>query len=129
MPSADLIIALGKDGVMTEQGSFTDLSHSGGYVEELLRNHADLSTHSESSPSVAAVESELAGKKAPGSAKAVAKPEDKRRQLGDITVYRYYFGSIGTVFLVVLILLELLAAFFSTYPSECNLSPPLETRC
>jgi len=119
MPSADLIVALGKDGTVTEQGSFVHLSRSGGYVEELLRSHAESSNDSESPASAISTKEELPQKRSTMPAKVpAAKPEDKRRQLGDFTVYRYYFGSIGTPLLAVLILLELLAAFFSTYPSQ-----------
>jgi hypothetical protein len=51
-------------------------------------------------------------------AKQVEIKEDKRRQLGDSTVYKYYFGSIGKVFLVILLGIEIVWAFLQSFPSK-----------
>lgn len=53
-------------------------------------------------------------------AKQVEVKDDKRRQTGDSTVYKYYFGSIGTVFIVTLFVLELIWAFLQSFPSKLN---------
>ncbi|KAK1256135.1 hypothetical protein MKX07_008394 [Trichoderma sp. CBMAI-0711] len=50
-------------------------------------------------------------------AKQVEIKEDKRRQLGDSTVYKYYFGSIGKVFLVILLGIEIVWAFLQSFPT------------
>lgn len=48
---------------------------------------------------------------------------DERRQLGDRTVYRYYFGSIGYAFLGTLIILEIVWAFLESFPSSLKSYP------
>lgn len=50
-------------------------------------------------------------------AKQIDTKDDKRRQVGDSTVYRYYFGSIGKVFLLTLLALEVGWAFLESFPS------------
>lgn len=51
-------------------------------------------------------------------AKQVEVKDDKRRQTGDSTVYKYYFGSIGTVSIVTLLVLEVVWAFLQSFPSR-----------
>lgn len=51
-------------------------------------------------------------------AKQVESKEDKRRQLGDSTVYKYYFGSIGKFLIITLVALELVWAFLQSFPSK-----------
>ncbi|KAI8158372.1 ABC transporter atnG [Colletotrichum sp. SAR 10_86] len=50
-------------------------------------------------------------------AKTSAETEDKRRQLGDWSVYNYYFGSVGAILVAVMLLLQMSWAFFSTFPT------------
>jgi ATP-binding cassette subfamily C (CFTR/MRP) protein 1 len=53
-------------------------------------------------------------------AKQVEVKDDKRRQTGDSTVYKYYFGSIGTIFIVTLFVLEVVWAFLQSFPSKLS---------
>jgi hypothetical protein len=62
-------------------------------------------------------------------AKEVIEQEDRRRQLGDATVYKYYFSSVGTVLVVLMIVFELLWTFFSTFPSTCSRCPSAGFEC
>jgi len=117
LSSADVIVALGKDKTIVELGSFADLHRAGGYVQELLESHAKAASHADTTPSPDRKEPETV-KQSKVVAKTAEEAEDKRRQLGDLAVYSYYFGSIGAGFLIALIFFELLWAFFSTFPSE-----------
>ncbi|TIC95348.1 ABC transporter C family member 8 [Colletotrichum higginsianum] len=63
--------------------------------------------------------------------KAVEEQDDKRRQLGDWSVYGYYFGSVGTVLVAIMLFLQVTWAFFSTFPTiwlkfwtDANLEAP-----
>lgn len=49
--------------------------------------------------------------------------QDKRRQLGDATVYKYYFGSIGVPFALTLLVLEVVWAFLQSFPCESENRP------
>ncbi|KAJ3942687.1 uncharacterized protein N0V96_006906 [Colletotrichum fioriniae] len=51
------------------------------------------------------------------STKVLKDQEDKRRQLGDWSVYGYYFGSVGAFLVAILMVLEVTWAFFSTFPT------------
>lgn len=56
--------------------------------------------------------------KAEYKAKQVEIKDDKRRQLGDSTVYKYYFSSIGAVSIIVMFALEIVWAFLQSFPSK-----------
>lgn len=56
-------------------------------------------------------------------AKQVEVKDDKRRQTGDSTVYKYYFGSIGTVFIATLLVLEIVWGFLQSFPSKLSYQP------
>ncbi|PON29457.1 hypothetical protein TGAM01_v201706 [Trichoderma gamsii] len=117
LTSADHIIALGREGKIVEQGSFETLSTAGGYVQSLKENKSisvtdagqdEISSESAAEPSVPKVEYK---------AKQIEAKDDKRRQTGDSTVYKYYFGSIGTLFIVTLLGLEIIWAFLQSFPT------------
>jgi ATP-binding cassette, subfamily C (CFTR/MRP), member 1 len=115
LSSADLIIALGKEGKVVETGEFKELSNSKGYVGSLIaarqaKEKGEVSTD-ELAEEIPEASSEVK------TAKKAEEPEDKRRQLGDWTVYKYYFSSVGVAFTTFLILFELIYSFFNTFPS------------
>lgn len=114
LSSADHIICLNKDGKISEQGTFSDLKDTGGYVHSLLRDgvHRD-----EVSTLATGNIKEQASKKAQAPPKQQANEEDMRRQRGDSTVYRYYFSSTGGLFMIVLLVLEIIWAFLESFPS------------
>ncbi|TKW50552.1 Canalicular multispecific organic anion transporter 1 [Colletotrichum tanaceti] len=55
-------------------------------------------------------------------AKAIEELEDKRRQLGDWSVYGYYFGSVGIVLVAIMLFLQVTWAFFSTFLTKSGIN-------
>ncbi|KAM0261709.1 hypothetical protein ACHAQJ_002161 [Trichoderma viride] len=118
LASADLIIALGRDGKITEQGSPRQLLAANGYAQSLMTKKsivANSSVHQDEGISESKANVTLP--KAEYKAKQVQVKDDKRRQLGDSTVYNYYFGSIGSIFIVTLFALEIVWAFLQSFPT------------
>lgn len=116
MSQADLLITLTESGVIGETGSYSQLSKSGGYVQKLLKNRSQgliLSSDADITP-----ERPIQSERPQYKEKPKAVTDDNRRQLGDSTVYRYYFGSIGAVFAGALMALEIIWAFFQSFPSK-----------
>lgn len=121
LASADYIIALGREGKITEQGSFERLSVADGYVQALMASRSIVaSTDASQDERISEIADEASVPKVEYKAKQVEVKDDKRRQTGDSTVYKYYFGSIGTVFIVTLFVLELIWAFLQSFPSKLN---------
>ncbi|RFU74209.1 hypothetical protein TARUN_8040 [Trichoderma arundinaceum] len=118
LASADLIIALGRDGKITEQGSLGQLLATDGYVQTLMANKTTVSnTEIHQDEGISESKAGITSPKVEYKAKEVEIKEDKRRQRGDSTVYKYYFGSIGTVFIIVLFALEIVWAFLQSFPT------------
>ncbi|KAF5699076.1 major facilitator family transporter-associated [Fusarium globosum] len=114
LSSADHIICLNKDGKISEQGTFSDLKDTDGYVHSLLRD----GVHRDEVSTLATDNiKEQASKKAQAPPKQQADEEDMRRQRGDSTVYRYYFSSTGGLFMIVLLVLEIIWAFLESFPT------------
>lgn len=103
---SDHVISLDSSGHISEQGHFTHLKTSGGYVQGLtakLRSNDDPRASEQPKPTVTdtppfkmdADEHE-------------AQAEELNRQSGDFAVYRYYFASIGwtrnLIFAIVVVL-------------------------
>ncbi|GFP53312.1 ABC multidrug transporter B [Trichoderma asperellum] len=119
LASADYIIALGREGKITEQGSFERLSVADGYVQALMASRSIVaSTDASQDERISEIADEASVPKVEYKAKQVEVKDDKRRQTGDSTVYKYYFGSIGTVFIVTLFVLELIWAFLQSFPNS-----------
>ncbi|KAF5605003.1 multidrug resistance-associated 1 [Fusarium pseudocircinatum] len=111
---ADHIICLNKDGKISEQGPFSDLKDTDGYVHSLLRDRV----HGGEAPTLESDDiKEQASKLAQATPKQQANEEDTRRQRGDSTVYRYYFSSTGGLFVIVLLVLEIIWAFLESFPT------------
>ncbi|KAF4959656.1 hypothetical protein FGADI_1579 [Fusarium gaditjirri] len=113
LSSADHIICLNKDGKISEQGTFSGLKDTDGYVHSLLRDRV----RGGEAPTLATVDT---NEQAPKLAQATPKQpdeEDTRRQRGDSTVYRYYFSSTGGLFMTVLLVLEIIWAFLESFPT------------
>ncbi|KAJ4068505.1 hypothetical protein NW763_002063 [Fusarium oxysporum] len=114
LSSADHIICLNKDGKISEQGTFSDLKDTDGYVHSLLRDRV----HGGEAPTLETDDiKEQASKLAQATPKQQANEEDTRRQRGDSTVYRYYFSSTGGLFMIVLLVLEIIWAFLESFPT------------
>ncbi|KAF3252677.1 hypothetical protein TWF192_004478 [Orbilia oligospora] len=111
---ADKIIALSSDGTILEQGSFSEIVEAeGGYVKEASKlldentmkqptEHQD-TEHSPKPPSPEK-----------GSTDTL---EDPKRQSGDWSLYTYFFSRVGTKVTIAFIILEMLWAFFSAFPT------------
>ncbi|UKZ47330.1 hypothetical protein TrVGV298_001548 [Trichoderma virens] len=119
LASADLIIALGRDGQITEQGSFPQLLATDGYVQTLTANKsitANPEVHQDEV--ISEFRADATPPKVEYKAKQVEIKDDKRRQLGDSTVYKYYFGSIGPIFIITMFSLEIIWAFLQSFPNS-----------
>lgn len=96
LPSADHIIALGKDGKIVEQGTFAELNSASGYIQGLAVNDT---AKSEATKEVVveAVQYSLGASKQAQVPKSESTKDDRARQLGDLSIYRYYFGTVSTL--------------------------------
>ncbi|TQN69569.1 ABC transporter gloK [Colletotrichum shisoi] len=112
---ADMIFTLG-DGKIAEMGSFEKCRNAGGYVGNLVASGPR--SRDEDKAQQEKTANETTSQVIPErKAKAVEEQVDKRRQLGDWSVYGYYFGSVGTVLVAIMIFLQVTWAFFSTFPT------------
>jgi ATP-binding cassette subfamily C (CFTR/MRP) protein 1 len=122
LPSADHIIALGSEGTLVEEGKFDDLVANKKYVHSLGVKSSRDSTSGDSSGRHTPTEmddesaqqlfraktTESSGKKG---------PLDLTRQLGDTTVYKYYYSSIGTFWALTFLGCGILTGFFFNWPT------------
>ncbi|KAG5656426.1 hypothetical protein KAF25_000013 [Fusarium avenaceum] len=115
--SADLTISLNKEGRISEQGTFHDLENTSGYVHSLLKNKPQDSSIENSVITSEHGNIEQVPKSTQGTPQQLDEENDKRRQRGDSTVYRYYFSSTGTSFMIVLLVLEITWAFLESFPT------------
>lgn len=116
LPSADVIISLDGNGGIGEIGTYQDLKHANGYTHALARAQSDAGLSATSALS-AQPPPPVETAKTEHKAKEKAQVDDKRRQLGDRTVYSYYFGSVGSVFVAALLGLEIGWAFLQCFPT------------
>ncbi|KAJ0161488.1 ABC transporter C family member 8, partial [Colletotrichum tanaceti] len=110
---ADMIVTL-KDGKFAEMGSFENCRNADGYDSNLVASGPLSRVEDEARQEKTANDttSQVMQKK---EAKAIEELEDKRRQLGDWSVYGYYFGSVGIVLVAIMLFLQVTWAFFSTF--------------
>jgi ABC-type multidrug transport system ATPase subunit len=120
LPDADSIISL-KDGSVAEQGTFPSLAKAGGYVEALC---PESSTPEEEIYCETVVErAHEQGEEETSKTKVATKselitPGDQRRQRGDLTIYSYFFGTLGLYPFASLLVCEVIWVFLSTFPSK-----------
>ena len=119
---ADHIIALG-DGTIVEQGTFDRLMTGQGYVQRLgLRGLSDSDSSPERTTSTKDVQESKPQllHKTTTTPSLLAQDTDKARQVGDKTVYKHYFKSMG--FLVAASSLFSAAGwgFFTNFPTICK---------
>ncbi|KPM39265.1 ABC transporter C family member 3 [Neonectria ditissima] len=106
---ADHVIALGENGSLVGQGSFADLVAQGHLTTDLQHD-----TESHMAPE------EVSGpliEQAPRPAIAEPKVSEKSRQIGDFTVYRYYFTSISNWAITVFVFACCCYGFTSNFPT------------
>ncbi|KAF5005603.1 hypothetical protein FDECE_7964 [Fusarium decemcellulare] len=116
LSSADHIICLDKNGSISEQGSYHKLKTTTGCVQTLLGD-IDASPTSTTSERPTEEEVSVDGSMPQADCSFGQEQQDARRQLGDSTVYRYYFSSIGGGFLFTLLALEIVWAFLESFPT------------
>jgi ATP-binding cassette subfamily C (CFTR/MRP) protein 1 len=118
LPSADYIIALGGNGDVVEQGTFEELNKNNGYVRSFSVQQSKQQPQN----------TEPAGKFAlgpmPTSGLSDAM-EDKKRQMGDLKVYMYYFRTLGKMVSFLLVFFAAAHGFFFSFPSKLRLWLPI----
>lgn len=132
IPAADYIIVL-EDGTIVEQGSYAQLNTRQGYVQRLgLSGSLNSSTSSEDSISekgVREADPQLLHQTTTNTS-ALEPETDVLRQVGDKSVYKHYFKSMGFFLAGSSILCAALFGFFTNFPTICELNGPsfLETQ-
>lgn len=116
-----MVLVLNRDGTPPESVSFAEISKSGRYLQTLQASVME-TTAEGSGERHQPRRVEATQKHGPAARPA---DQDTRRQLGDATVYKYYFGSIGVSFALTLLVLEVVWAFLQSFPckSEKRTSP------
>jgi hypothetical protein len=82
---------MGSDGTIAAQGTFDELNSEGGYLRPFALEHTDRQSSKKSDISF----EERRGIPEDTVTSPAQTVGDKARQLGDWTVYKYYFRSIG----------------------------------
>jgi ATP-binding cassette, subfamily C (CFTR/MRP), member 1 len=118
---ADNIIVLDNDGKAIEQGTFSNLRSSDGFVGRLSLHPEIL----ESDPISKTAEDTAAFKAPPAALKVLQGPSandiaDLTRQTGDISVYKYYLKSIGWTFGLANAMGSIIYMFGSKSPRKCS---------
>lgn len=105
-------MALGKDGRIAEQGTFPELNaRDGSYVQSFALQQA--------ARGLEGAQTEPVGVYKLGTNQASTEDTvgDKSRQMGDFSVYKYYFAATGRPAMIIFWALEILWAFLETFPS------------
>lgn len=119
LPHADHIIALG-NGTILEQGTFQELNARRSYIHSFCVEHANDRNANESTGDTGGLTTENTyslGRKQDSNS-GVGLPAGKGRQMRDLSVYRYYLECISGKYTCIFLVLEVLWAFFSTFPSK-----------
>ncbi|KAJ5375709.1 ABC transporter integral membrane type 1 [Penicillium concentricum] len=119
LPAADHVIALG-NGTIVEQGSFHKLMNSQGYVQRLgLKSSSDNAAPTEETTSERrAQESKPQMLHTTITNTSFIPPDtDSSRQVGDKTVYKHYFKSMGLFLAACSLLFSVLWGFFTNFPT------------
>ena len=112
---ADHIVALASDGSVSEQGTFEQLRHNGGYVSSLLARHRSENREAvDEAPDRHHISS--------NDYQTIAAVEPVR-PLGDLQVYRYYFTAVGWGKSFAFLALMISFAFFSFFPGKPKQPP------
>lgn len=124
LPAADYIIALG-DGTIVEQGSFDKLMTREGYVQRLgLRGSPNGNSSSEKSTSQKSVPESKPHilYTTMTNTSSLVPDTDELRQVGDKTVYKHYFKSMGLLLATCSLFFAGLWGFFTNFPTICELA-------
>ncbi|KAH8896000.1 putative ABC transporter [Thozetella sp. PMI_491] len=117
LPNANWIVSLGEDGEISEQGTFADLRSRDGYVSKLdLAYKAPnpfLSGAAGGNEKASTLDYSLGA----DCGTDQLNPAPRSRQMGDLSVYKYYFRASGLGNIVFYGGLQLLWAFFASFPT------------
>lgn len=128
--AADHIIALG-NGTIIEQGSFDKLMASQGYVQRLgLKGSSDNTASAEKTTSNKTPQESKPEMLHPTmtNKSSTAPDADTSRQIGDKTVYKHYFKSMGWILAGCSLIFAVLFGFFTNFPTVCESPLPLDSR-
>ncbi|KAI1780252.1 P-loop containing nucleoside triphosphate hydrolase protein [Hypoxylon cercidicola] len=104
LPSANHIIALGSDGNLVEQGSFSDLVRNKSYVQSLGIKESDASQLGDD---VQVESAEMATTRGESitvpTDKTASRMQEQGRMVGDTAVYGHYFSRIGKVIIAAIV--------------------------
>jgi ABC-type multidrug transport system fused ATPase/permease subunit len=120
LPSAQNIIVLGTEGSVLEQGSFEELVANEKYVHSLGVSTSESDTDIDSSRSTDSggdIGPAVAGRLPALPHLVVPKAPATARQLGDWTVYKLYFRSMGLVLTGSMFWCAALYGFFFNFPT------------
>ncbi|KAG4444331.1 hypothetical protein IFR05_000205 [Cadophora sp. M221] len=117
LPSADHIVALASDGTIAEQGSFKDLLSNEQYIHSLGISASKDRVSVDTASTVMMDESMKFKVQAAPIATTPKQPmsghdDEKKRMIGDSTVYKYYLGSLGKTSITAFIVFGLGWGFF-----------------
>ncbi|ORY61431.1 putative ABC multidrug transporter [Pseudomassariella vexata] len=116
LPAADHIVALG-NGTVVEQGTFQDLMANERYVHSLGVKSSDSDTPSDVAESSVSMQSQPDLLRQATTASSVLVDNDKSRQIGDSTVYKLYFQSMGLLLAGSLFFWAAVLGFFYNFPN------------
>ncbi|MCJ1308488.1 hypothetical protein MMC25_002141 [Agyrium rufum] len=106
---ADHVVALGKEGLILEQGTFKALSSAGGYIQGLLTQARSQRTKELDKPVAEEQRHKIAGITNPPN-----KPLDVQ-SYGDTSVYAFYFRSIGFGIVLPWLSFVIISVFFARF--------------
>ena len=121
--AADHIIALG-NGTIIEQGSFDKLMATQGYVQSLgLKGTSDNAASAEKATSNKTPQESKPEMLHPAmtNTSSTAQDADISRQIGDKTVYKHYFKSMGWILAGFSLIFAICFGFFTNFPTVCEL--------
>ncbi len=129
---ADKIIVLGNDGTILEEGSFEELSQQQGHVFNLSLQPPDWKyenkpeTDSHEDTPFNTISGYIPDQ-------AVLSKEDAEaeasRRTGDLSVYKFYLGSVGWLAAIIFIVMMIAFVFCTTFPSKPALQPSQCPHC
>ncbi|KAF2012008.1 multidrug resistance-like protein [Aaosphaeria arxii CBS 175.79] len=117
LPFSDFVVALSKDGTVAEQGNFQSLNQKNGYVHKFYQEQSkeqsdiveDLPLNDRNTTSTGMLQ--------PIAVSNEESLDDKSRQLGDWSVYKYYFRTVGMPATFVFVSLACGWAFLTAFPT------------
>ena len=118
LPSADLIIALDKTGNVVEHGTFENLNATQGYVNSLSVNNTNLTDDNGNNKERELNNAPVLKKFDSEPAAAIDIISDPSRQNGDISVYKYYFDTVGMWWCLLFFATLAAFAFFYVFSSK-----------